>query len=192
MSQFEPVQPCENTGNTDVDINVARPILEIGGPLALKLGSLRAQCSKRGRGVKGDIVCTLVGQLGVAVTPSLSCHVKCRRGSGLGEKHGCVEKRRFGNERCRQGRVRHVARLCLWCVEKARGGRHMHDTLELSRGHACNIRHVFEWHAAVEWDARQHLELAQPLQARQELILPRLIPKSAQLGSTMHGMGVAP
>lgn len=59
----------------------------------------------------------------------------------------------------------------LWLVEKACGGHHTHHTTELVLGHACNLGDILEGRAAAQGDAGQHLELAQPLQTREQLIL---------------------
>ena len=47
----------------------------------------------------------------------------------------------------------------------------MDNTAKLGLWNAYNISNVFEWDTATERYASQHLKLAQPLHASQELVL---------------------
>lgn len=96
-------------------------------------------------------------------------HLQRCGGSGFGEEHGGVQIGEFGNKGRRQGRVRDMAGLGF--MKKARRRRHTHDAAQLRLWHAGQVGDVFGRDAATEPDARKHLELAQPMQTREELIL---------------------
>lgn len=60
-------------------------------------------------------------------------------------------------------------------VEKARCRRHAHNPAQLRLWHAGQVGDVLGRDGATERDVRKHLEFAQPLQTREELILHDMI-----------------
>lgn len=87
-----------------------------------------------------------------------SGHLQCCGGSGFCEEHGRVQIGELGYKRRREGRVRDMAGLGF--VEKARRRGHAHNTAQLCLWYTSQVGDVFGGDAAIELDARKHLELA--------------------------------
>lgn len=119
-------------------------------------------------------------------------HVQSRGCRGLRQKHDCVEEGEVGDEGRRQWCMGNPSGLRF--VEEARGGRHPHHPAELRLGHARQVGHVLVSNIAAQRNTRQHLELAQPLHAGEELVLyvadgPSLVDVVPESGAGGAGRG---
>lgn len=56
-------------------------------------------------------------------------------------------------------------------AQEARGHRHANNSTELSFWHADQVGQLMCWNLAVQWDAGQDLELAQPFKTGEQLCL---------------------
>ena len=58
-----------------------------------------------------------------------------------------------------------------WFVEEASGGSHAHDPTELRFWHPDQLCDIFERNVAPKWYTGEHLKLAEPVYAGEELVL---------------------
>lgn len=151
--------------------------------LPLQLGSLLGAAGKSGRRVESDVEGGPLGSVRAGELLRRRRHLERRRDARLRHEHGRIEEGGMGDK---VGRQRAMCNLSgTWLVQKAGSCHHARNTAQLCLWDAADVGHVLKWDGSFEGNAGEHLELAEPLQTGQKLVLqpfPRSVSSCAEEG----------